>query len=216
MSKAWLIQYDPKFYEEVEREVIKDGIPLILPFEFYKEIPQLYISTLCVKNGLYCIPTEELVCWLKEQIYKEENNTIEIGSGNGVLGKALGIRCTDSYLQEDPEIRKHYELAQQAPVRYGSHVEKIDAEAAIKKYRPKIVIGAWITQKWWPGDSQGNIYGIDEIDMLKRIDKYIHIGHVNTHSNKRIRDNRTTYCNYADFLVGRSMDIGNIIEWWEN
>ncbi len=39
-------------------------------------------------------------------------------------------------------------LGEQIP--YGKTVEKLDADAAVRKYRPKVVIACWVTHRFDP------------------------------------------------------------------
>ena len=54
-----------------------------------------------VRHGLYSFPTDELCGFLRSRI--EGKVAIEIGSGHGVLAKALSIPATDNRQQEGPE-----------------------------------------------------------------------------------------------------------------
>ena len=91
--------FDRSDINYLKRLLLKDGELQILPFDILKDIPQEHISQFCVENGCYLIPTTELVEFLAKLIGGNESRTIEIGSGNGVLGKALGIMCTDNFQQ---------------------------------------------------------------------------------------------------------------------
>lgn len=75
---------------------------------------------------------------------------IEIGAGHGVLAGALSIPATDNRQQEDPELRAYYAQIGQSTVPYGENVEKLDAAAAVAKYRPNIVVACWVTHRFDP------------------------------------------------------------------
>lgn len=184
----------------------ENGELKILSYEQLKNIPQSDISIFCVRHGFYQIPTTELIEFLITEIDGKTNKTIEVGSGNGVLAKELGIVATDNYQQTMKKYREIYELSGQAIVKYGKNVEKFSAKEATKKFKPHNVIACWVTHKYnplehWRG---GNEIGVDEVDLLRRIKKYIFIGNENTHKQKKILDipHRTIK---ADWLVSRSI-----------
>jgi len=189
----------------------------IVSYEELKNIPQSDISQFCVKYGIYNIPTVEMIDFLKQYIGGKERITIEIGAGNGVMAKALGIRATDSRQQEQPEMRLIYTLAGQTPVRYGDNVCKYSAIEAIKLFKPNICIGAWVTHLYNPAEHWrgGNAEGIDESLLIKRIKKYIFIGNEIVHKNKPIL-NIPHETIYADWLISRSMNKDKNVIWiWE-
>ncbi|EDY2030074.1 hypothetical protein GTB64_004516 [Salmonella enterica] len=140
------------------------------------------------KHGIYAFPTHEAVSFVRDCIAGRERQTLEIGAGNGGWGKALGIRSTDSFLQRRPDVAAKYASMRQPTVRYGSHVEKLEAIKAVRKYRPKIVLASWVTQKFRADRfcMRGNADGVDELRMLDMIEEYILIGNTEQHSDKMI------------------------------
>jgi hypothetical protein len=136
----------------------------------------------------YLLPTVELVDHLKSVIVGRK--AIEIGSGSGDLARFLGIPATDNYCQDWPEVKEFYEITGQPRVRYGDNVERLDALEAVEKYKPDIVIGAWVTQwidpKLPPPPEGGSIYGIKEDELLEKVPVYIMIGAEGIHGRKRI------------------------------
>lgn len=159
----------------------------ILPTAFWQQFNQAEIGAFCVRQGLYCIPTVELVEWLRDRI--GGRNAIEIGSGNGVMAAALDIPATDNKMQEWPDIKAHYDAIKQTPVPYGKHVKEMDARSAINFFRPEVVVAAWVTHKWNERESwrEGNKYGVDEGRIIQR-KTYIHIGNRYVHRFKPILD----------------------------
>ncbi|WP_298435051.1 hypothetical protein [Ottowia sp.] len=139
-----------------------------------------------VRHGLYSFPTVELCSFLRERI--RGRRAIEIGSGHGVLAKALGIPATDNRQQEDAEVRAHYAAIRQPTVPYGDHVEKLDAAAAVENYRPAVVIACWITHCFDPSrpDAGGSATGVDEAAIVASCDEYIFIGNEHVHAHKPI------------------------------
>lgn len=134
--------------------------------------------------ALYSFPTIELIELLAERL--QGVNAIEIGAGNGGYCKALGIPGTDSFQQIEPKYRAIYEKAQQPIITYGAHVEKFSANHAVKRYNPRAVVAAWVTHKWTIQRHElgGNEAGVDEHDLLARIDDYYFIGNTKTHAMK--------------------------------
>jgi hypothetical protein len=191
-----------------------------MPAAFYRQFDQQDISGFCVRHGLYCLPTIELADLISRLILQgsRTRSAIEIGSGNGALGKALGVPCTDSYLQNLPHIRALYELSRQPVVTYGAHVEQFDAKAAVAYYRPEVVIAAWVTHKYEASDAErgGNMYGVDEVAILQRIKRYIFVGHTGTHATKPLLDIPHQIIE-GDFIFSRAFDPrGNRVFVWDH
>ena len=176
------------------------------------KIPHDHLRLFCVQNGLYQLPTTELITWIKEKIYGRK--TIEIGSGNGVFAEALGIVATDSFMQERPDIKRLYGAMGQAVVKYGNQVFKLDAKKAIKKYKPKVVIANWVTQIYKPDSDQGNVYGLDEQWLVKNVDCYIHIGNKRLHK-KRILNLPHEEYQFSWLFSRASVPEDNVIYVWE-
>jgi len=62
-------------------------------------------------------------------------------------------------------------------------VEKISANAAVKKYKPKVVIGSWVTQKSM-GGKPGCMYGLDEFAILRQSKAYVVFGSMCNHTGR--------------------------------
>lgn len=184
----------------------------VLPAAQYKEFPHLHLLQWCVERGIYQLPTKELVEWLGNKI--NGRNAIEIGSGCGGLAKALGIPATDSFMQQDPQIKLYYLAMGQQPTEPPDYVEKLDAIAAVLKYKAEVVLGAYITQQWTPGDEDGNMFGPNEEQIVEWAD-YIFMGNEKTHGKKRILSKpHQTY--KFDWLVSRGFDPAlNVIWEWK-
>lgn len=135
-----------------------------------------------LRHGIYGLPTEELVAWLKREI--NGRSAVEIGAGHGALAEALGIPATDNWLQADPAIAAHYESRGQPVVKYGEHVEKLDAAAAVAKHKPQVVIASWVTHKYSEArhEAGGNQFGVDEGALLDACETYILIGNAKVHA----------------------------------
>lgn len=156
----------------------------VLPASVYQALDPDDLRILAHQYGIYQFPTQELVDWLATQVTGV--SAIEIGAGNGSIGRALGIPATDSHQQSDPTTRALYALMGQPCIEYPPDVERLDAAAAIEKYKPHTVIGCWVTQKAFEGDKSGNIHGIDEEALLSSVKRYIVVGNHKVHGEKRI------------------------------
>ncbi len=195
----------------LDKFILEDGAVKPASSSFFQSLPHQVIQVWCVRNALYQIPTLELIEWLRIKI--DGRNAIEIGSGKCGIGRSLGIPSTDNYCQTLPEVRKYYASLRQAVIEPPAFVEKLEAEEAIKKYKPKVVIGSFITQKYRDGDIDGNMYGPDEESWLGQVE-YIHIGNETTHKNKRIlKYSHDAF--KASWLVSRSIhQTQNVIWTW--
>jgi len=170
---------------ELESLLLTDGQINNLPFEVLNRFSQEQLSLFCHKHAIYQLPTWELIKFLKDQIAGEP--AIEIGSGNGCIGRLLGIPTTDNKMQELPEIKAYYATLNQPVITYGKDVEHIDGLEAIKKYQPKVVVACWVTQKWKEGMEDGNALGVDETLIFDHgVEKYIFVGNEKTHASKEI------------------------------
>jgi hypothetical protein len=159
----------------------------IHPASFWQQFSQPEIAAFCVRHGIYSIPTTELVEWLQDRI--GQRKAIEVGAGNGVLADRLGIMATDNRMQEWAVVQSHYKDVQQATVPYGPNIIEIDAEAAVKKYQPEVVVAAWVTHKYElkAHFREGNQWGVKEERIISRAE-YIHIGNRYVHRMKPILD----------------------------
>lgn len=188
--------------EELESISIQNGLLVPMPFHFYTKFTSNQIAFFCWKYGIYVVPTTELIEYLQTQII---GKAIEIGCGNGAIGRALNIPITDSKLQENNAIQAMYKAMNQPTITYPKDVIQLDALSAIKEYKPQTVIGAFITHKYSPKIKSGNMYGVVEGKILQQVDKYIHIGNLNTHKDKPILKHKHEQL-YFDWLITRSQD----------
>lgn len=185
-------------------QLLKGGELMVMPATFYAQFDQTKLRVFCHKHALYTLPTVELIAWLRERI--GGRSAIEIGAGQGAIGRALGIPRTDSYMQQRPEVAQLYRMTGQPTVTYPKDVEKLDAIKALRKYRPQVVIGSWITQKYMEGPAyrqNASVYGPDEQQILARCEEYIHIGNEAPHGDKRILD-RLAEKHRLPFLYSRA------------
>ena len=76
----------------LEDLMLRDGKIIAVPFNSLNKFPQEQISLFCHKHALYQIPTTELIDFIKNEIGCAQ--VIEIGSGNGCMGRSLGIKMS--------------------------------------------------------------------------------------------------------------------------
>lgn len=169
----------------LEEEIFDaNGLLKPMPYKFYSYIPNDHLALCGHKHGIYLFPTIELVELIADQIGSRK--AIEIGAGNGCLGRALGIPMTDSHLQARAGIKDLYEAMGQPVIKYPTDVIKMSAEEALEHYKPECVVAAWVTQKWHKGKTEGCMYGVDEWDIINKVDKYILVGNFSVHIGKRV------------------------------
>ncbi len=186
----------------LEKEVMPDGKLLVMPANFWKKRKQNEINYFIYQHGIYVLPTTELIDWLKENII---GSAIEIGAGNGSISRALNIPITDSRMQEREDIKLIYQMNGQPVIKYPADVEKLDADEALEKYKPETVIGAFVTHKYTEAAGNGNMYGVEEENILKAVKRYINIGNLTTHNTKPILKLRHEEI-YFDWLITRSVN----------
>ena len=179
---------DTRTIRDIRPEVLDDqGNLRILPASYWRGTTQQERALLGHHTALYGLPTLELVAWIKT--YIGDRSAIEIGAAHGLLAQALGIPATDSYQQAKPEMAAWYALMGQATVRYGAHVERLDAAQAVAKHQPQVVVASWVTHKHLMvrNEAGGNVEGVNEEALLDSgIEAYVFIGNTITHAGKSI------------------------------
>lgn len=218
--KASLISISKKAQAALDAEALNNGVLRVMPMAFYQQFEQVDLSGFCLRHGLYVLPTFELMDKINELILEASpsRSAIEIGSGNGVLGKALGIPCTDSYMQEDPAIQALYQKMGQPVVKYGEHVQRLNALEAVKHCRPEVVVAAWVTHKYNEAEHEraGNVYGVDEVALLGQIKRYIFVGNFYVHGQKPLLEIDHTV-HESEAIFSRSQKPhGNAVVVWDS
>jgi hypothetical protein len=161
-------------------------------------------------EAIYLYPTPELVKYLSKLIYGY--NTIEIGSGKGLLCDALGIKGTDSKYQATQEGRMLYKLMQQPTIKYPEHVEKLEALEAIEKYKPHTVIAAWCTEKCRDDKQTFGFYEGFEFDkILQKVERLIFIGCDHVHKQFHLFKEHKYIEFRPDWIKSRSQQNNNFI-----
>jgi len=205
--------------DAIAKELLDEsGYLKILPSAEYDKYCFDDLRLFCHFYGRYGLPTKELVDWLREYIGTQ--NTIEIGSGCGDLGRALGIPMIDNCCQEWPDVKAFYNMTGQPCIKYSPEIMRMDALDAAKTIKPDIIIGQWVTH-WIDPDlpappGGGSMYGIKEDLLLKECKTYIMIGSSKIHGYKPILKLPHKELHFP-FLRSRSSDPeANVIYIWEN
>lgn len=124
--------------------VDENGLVRPAPASVLSDIPSDAMRLWCHKRAIYLAPSIELIAWLKDRI--GGRSAIEVGAGNGAVGRALGVPITDNRCQEWADVRAYYAMAGQPTVQYPKDVEAISALDAVSKYRPQVVVACWLTE----------------------------------------------------------------------
>jgi hypothetical protein len=209
--------------------LLPNGRLRLMPTPELLAVGLLRLQAWCVLRARYQLVTRELVQWLSDRIAGRP--ALEIGAGMGDLGWHLGIPQTDLGLQGD-----HFEASgfcdhplyrDQAPTEPPVDIERLEADAALAKYSPRVVVGAWITQRRHdkrrpsrelldaPALASTLVpYGVEEVRILQ-VANYIHVGNSGVHQGKRIYSlKHRTY--HPEGLVSRGIDQSkNEIRVWE-
>jgi len=213
MNTCILPQHDVAYLDKQLLDEV--GNLRILDSTFYSTIPIEHLTVWCHNKGIYCLPTVELIEWLRLHVILGE--TIEIGSGNGAIGRALDIPTTDACLMRRPDIMLYYSMTGQPVTNYPEDIIELDAIAAIDAYKPSVVIGSWITHKYDEKQHHrgGNAFGVDEFIVINRVNKYIMIGNEIVHALKPALELPHKEYKFP-WLFSRSLKYeNNIIYVWE-
>ena len=216
-----VIKPDPAAQARLDEFALDNGVLQVVHADFYRQFDQEQLSVFGHRHGLYVLPTHELIDKLDELIREASpsRSAIEIGAGHGTLGRALGIPCTDSFMQSDPAVASLYKAMGQPVITYGEHVQRLSALEAVKHCRPEVVVAAWVTHLYTEEEHHrgGNMFGVDEVALLKQIKRYIFVGHNGPHHQKPLFDHQPPTAIYLDGLFSRAADpLGNEIWVWDN
>jgi hypothetical protein len=189
------------------------GLVRVLPAAELAKLEPKHLRSWLHFHAVYVLPSAELVAWLRDKI--AGRRAIEIGAGNGAIGRALGIPRTDNKSQLWPDVAAYYRAARQPTIRYPDDVEQLDAHAAIAKYRPEVVIACYVTHRYREDepDRAGNMYGPDEDLVIDSTRCYVHVGTTTAHANKRILARPHSELR-ADWLFSRGVPEERVIWVW--
>ena len=161
----------------------------------------------------YCFVTAELVDWLRQRIAGRP--AIEIGAGQGDLGYHLGVPQVDLGRQREAWDAAGYGsnplFHEQQPTNPPPDIHRLDAEEAVQRFRPAVVIAAWVTEPDHTPTAGGPTtlalrragIGVEEIRIIRAVETYIHIGNDVVHAAKRVYRLKHKVVR-ADWLVSRA------------
>lgn len=195
------------------------------PASTFRGYDSLHLLQWCTERGRYGLPTAELVDFLRERI--DGRKAIEVGAGMGDLGYHLGITMTDSCIQQKHKqnktqfgqfVRAMYSMSRSTETKPPPDVLRMDAETAVRKLKPAVVVASWLTQKYRNGDPPdfgASVWGADENYILQNCALYIFIGNEHTHRDKRILA-KPHETHKPDWLVSRALRPEQNVIWiWE-
>src|SRR5579862_6244328 len=108
---------DTKKITDISNDLLlENGKIKLLTYREYLNFKWESFRYFCHQYARYGIPTVELIEFLKKEI--GDRDAIEIGAGCGDLGYHLGIRMTDSKIQEDTKIVSLYKEMRQPAIQY--------------------------------------------------------------------------------------------------
>ncbi len=228
MLNAQVLQPDIDALDEMATRFIKDGLPVVVDANEILAYDYVNVRALFQLAAVYVWPTTQLIDWFKTNI-PDLSSTIEIGSGNGVIAQTLGVKATDNYMQSDrfepkseAEAKLHrdgimmYDALRQKRIQYGANVEQFDAIDAVMRYKPKHVIGCYITHKHKEGMTEGNALGVNEEWILKRrqFQSYTVVGNLSVHHAKPILSKPHKAIQLAGLIVRAQNPEHNRIFHW--
>ncbi|CDT53668.1 conserved hypothetical protein [Vibrio coralliirubri] len=188
---------EPEDVSDVEALLLdEEGQLKVLPMDVLAEIPRSKLRIFCHKHAFYSIPSLELINFISSFLPEDKSRAMEIGAGNGVYGRSLGIRMVDNYQQHPKNNHKYataalYGLAHQPTVNYGKDVVEIDANKAFKNFKPKVVVASWVTHKYMESSHErgGNMFGVDYKKMIRAgVKTFVLVGNLSVHQNSPLMD----------------------------
>jgi hypothetical protein len=92
-----------------------------------------FLMPLVKQRGIYCFYSSELIARLAEMI--GGRRCLEVAAGDGTLTRFLAEKGIDTRATDDHSWRH--------AVEYPENVEQLEADAALKKYAPEVVVCSW-------------------------------------------------------------------------
>jgi hypothetical protein len=200
------------------------GLLKVVSAHILHAFPILHLLQWANQRGVFHFITSEMIQWLKAEI--GDRKAIEICAGHGTISRALGIIGIDSRVHESKKFRellkdKYGPAADSWAVTHAPRdIKKYEASEAVRIFRPQVVVGAFVSQKGKDYDSRrGNIsfeYGVNEREIVKKVETYIHFGNKSTHAGKFIYDLPHEELSFP-WLVNRAFDQSLNRVWiWRN
>lgn len=188
----------------------------VVPAATLKRVPVQPLMYWCKTRGLWQITTEEQVDWVKQKLGKREaKDVLEICAGRDNLGQALGVTQTDAHLiTKNVTYRQAFRQYGEAMESLPATVQDYEAQEAVERFSPKVVLGCWVMQKGTEEVPQSSPYGVDELAIIDAVDCYIHFGNKHSHSLKSALVRKHEEFQF-DWLVSRTgYPQDNVIYVW--
>ena len=193
----------------------EDGHIRELPASAWQQFPWDDVRLFMHEYPVYVLPTTELLDVL-EDLTADSEKVIEIGAGTGSIGRLLGIKMTDSYMQQDNKaVKKLYELTGQPVIRYPRDVIKADALTAYRRFKPDCILGCYVTHKYREDIGSGNMFGVDFERLLPLVKRLILVGNKFTHAANPIMGLAHTEIDLKGCLITRASerDLDRVFVW---
>lgn len=195
------------------RKVVMDGRRMrILPASVWRSLDWNAVRLVLHNTGTYVVPTEELLDYLDELI--GDYKTIEIAAGNGWIGRELDIPLTDSCLQRDNKVvALSYKMMEQPTIHYPKDIIKLEASAAVRRFKPHTVLGCFATHKWRDDVQQGNCWGIDFEDIYAHVQRIILVGNIKIHGYNPLMELPHQTIELPGLITRCNDDLNRIFIW---
>ena len=83
---------------------------------------------------------------------------------------------------------------------------KADAVTSYRRFKPKCILGCYVTHRWRKGMRNGNMYGVDFERLLPLVKRLILVGNKRTHGENPIMALRHREIDLHGALITRSED----------
>lgn len=214
LAEQTKIYQNPVDTTSIKKAIMDKKEMRILPYSEWMKFSRDEIRMLLHQTATYVAPTEELIDYLDNLIGQEK--TIEVGAGNGFIGRELNIPMTDSHQQQDPKVKAYYEFMKQPVIKYPADVMKMDAATAVRRFKPHTVIGCYITHKWREDTQDGNDKGIDMYDTFNHCQRLVMVGNLYTHRNNPLMQVHHQEIELPGLLTRSVDDSTNRIFIWQH
>lgn len=114
--------------------------------------------------------------------------------------------------RDNPHVREHLKKAGLPIIKYQKDIIKMDGLRAVKRMKPQAVIACWPTV-YNPSKIESKT-GIDEVKLIKNIDRYYLVGNYHDHKNSKLLNRRDVSCIIHDnipFMSKTSMKGKDVI-----
>lgn len=204
----------PETTRDLTPDLMPCGVYVVPPARYFEGTTPHERALFGHRHAMYTLPTVESVDWIRAAI--GSRFAVEIGAGVGVLARALGIMATDNHLQTFPTVASAYQAQGQPVIRYGENVARICADTVARELRPAVIVGAWITHAYDPGNHSagGSIFAPNFALLLSACADLILICNTRTHAQhpllRRAHDRIT-----PPWLYSRAMGGEDFIGIWK-